>query len=142
MNLFTTIVLYSILLTGLIIWAPWGDHGENFNFYHIYYLIAAVLIWLFSYRFFGGRFVRPKWKQPGKLIAYLLITFVLLLTIGHFASIFIIGHQALGGIGHYYICKQHDIDFWTCQPEEKYLEVTERWAAGNFKDNTKTKTDA
>lgn len=134
MNVITTIALYSILLTGLIIWAPWGENGENLKLYHLFYLIAAVIIWLFSYHFFGGRFVRPKWKQPGKLIAYLIISFVLLLLIGHFALIFIVGHQLLGGIGHYYICKNHDIDFWTCKPEEKYLEVTERWSTGNFRN--------
>ena len=102
----------------------------------IYYLALAAVIWGLSYRFFGGRFVRPKWKQAGKFIAYILISSVLLLWVGHYALIFIIGHQALGGIGHYMICKTYNIDFWTCQPEEKYLEVTEKWAKGNF-----TKTD-
>ena len=137
MNIIATIILYGIILTGLIIWKPWGDDGENLKFHHIYYLTAAVVTWLFSYRYFGGRFVRPKWKQTGKLIAYLLITFVLLLLVDHYAIIFIIGHQALGGIAHYLICKKHNINFWTCKPEEKYLEVTERWASGNFKNGFK-----
>jgi hypothetical protein len=139
MNVIITIAFYCLLVTGLIIWAPWGDNGENFEFYHIYYLMAAVFIWLFSYHFFDGRFVRPKSKQIGKLVAYLVITFVLSQLVGHFAIIFIVGHQALGGIGHYYICKKHNIDFWTCQPEEKYIEVTERWAKGNLKGNIEKK---
>ena len=29
--------------------------------------------------------------------------------------------------------KKHDIDFWTCEPESKYLELAERWGKGEFK---------
>ncbi|MCI5056214.1 MAG: hypothetical protein MRY83_08900 [Flavobacteriales bacterium] len=132
-NIITTILFYGALLTGLILWAPWGDNGENIRPYHFYYLLLACIIWGFSYKYFGGRFVRPKWKIPGKLIGYLIISFILLILIDHYALLFIIGHQALGGIGHYVICKKHDINFWTCEPEAKYLELTEKWAKGNFK---------
>lgn len=134
MKVFIAIILFGLSFTVLVIWSPWGYNAVHFKIYHTYYLIAAVLIWAFSYRYFGGRFVRPKWKLAGKFIAYLMISFVLLLKVGHYALIFIIGHQALGGVGHYYICKKYNIDFWTCQPEEKYLEVTQKWASGNFKE--------
>jgi hypothetical protein len=103
----------------------------NLNF-HFYYMLLAAIVWIFSFRFFGGRFVRPKWKQTGKFIAYMITSFVLVILVKHYALIFIIGHQALGGIAHYKICKKYNIDFWTCKPEEKYLEVTERWAKGDF----------
>jgi hypothetical protein len=132
MKLPGTLIIYGIISTSLIIWSLWGKNGEKIEIFHFYYLLSAAVIWAFSFRFFGGRFVRPKWKQPGKFIAYMTISFVLLTLVGHYALIFIIGHQALGGIGHYMICKKHNINFWTCQPEEKYLEVTEKWAKGDF----------
>ena len=94
---------------------------------HFYYLLLAAIIWLISFRLFGGKFIRPKWKQPGKFIVYMTMSFVLLTLAGSYALIFIIGHQATGGIYHYMICKKHNIDFRTCQPEEKYLEVMEKW---------------
>lgn len=132
MKLPITLIFYGALLTALIIWSPWGKKGENLETFHFYYLLLAAIIWISSFRFFGGRFVRPKWKQPGKFIAYITISFVLLTMVGHYALIFIFGHQAMGGFGHYMICRKHNIDFWTCKPEDKYLEVTEKWAKGNF----------
>ncbi len=132
MKFSTTLIIYGVVLTALIIWSPRGQNGENAETFHFYYLILAAIIWFFSFRFFGGRFVRPKWKQPGKFIAYITISFVLLTLVGNYALIFIIGHQALGGIGHFMICRKHGINFWTCEPEEKYLEVTEKWAKGDF----------
>lgn len=132
MKLVPTLLIYGVLLSGLVLWSPWGRNGENIETFHFYYLLLAAIIWGVSFRFFGGRFVRPKWKQAGKFIAYMTISFVVLTWIGHFALIFIIGHQALGGIGHYMICRKHEIDFWTCEPEERYLEVTEKWAKGEI----------
>jgi len=132
MKYLPSILFFGVAIVALILWSPWGKNGEKIETYHLYYLLLAAGIWLFSYRFFGGRFIRPKWKQTGKFIAYITISFVLLILIGHYALLFIIGHQALGGIGHYLICKKYNIDFWTCQPEEKYLEVTEKWATGHF----------
>ncbi len=127
-----TLIIYGVIVLALVMWSPWGGNGENIEPFHFYYLLLAVIIWGFSFRFFGGRFVRPKWKQFGKFVAYMTISFVLLTLVGHLALIFIIGHQALGGIGHYVICKKHNIDFWTCEPEEKYVEVTEKWARGEI----------
>jgi uncharacterized membrane protein len=132
MKVSTTLIMYGLLLSALIIWAPWGKNGENIETFHFNYLLLAAVIWLFSFRYFGGRFVRPKWKQAGKFIAYITISFVLLVSVGHYALIFIIAHQALGAVGHYMICRKHDIDFWTCQPENKYLELTDKWAKGDF----------
>ena len=131
-NIITTIILYGGLLTGLIIWSPWGENFEKVRLYHFYYLLFASIIWLLGFKFFGGRFIRPKWKIPGKFIGYLTISFVLLTLFDHYALIYIIGHQASGVIGHYFICKKHDIDFWTCEPESKYLEVTEKWTKGKL----------
>lgn len=77
--------------------------------------------------------------MPGKFIGYLVMSFIALVLFDHYALIFIIGHQAIGGISHYFICKRHGIDFWTCEPESKYLEVTEKWAKGNFGKSKETK---
>jgi hypothetical protein len=63
---------------------------------------------------------------------------MLLLWVGPYALIFIIGHQLLGGIGHFWICRKHGINWLTCEPEEKYLELTEKWARGDF-SKTKNK---
>lgn len=127
-----TIVLYGTGLIGLLIWAPWGANFEHVADEHLYYLLLALVVWLLGFRYFGGRFIRPKWKIPGKFIGYMTISFILLIYLGHYALFFILGHQGLGGVGHYFICKHHNIDFWTCEPEAKYLEVTERWARGEF----------
>jgi hypothetical protein len=105
-----------LVLTALILWSPWGKNGENIETFHFYYLLLAALIWVVSFRFFGGRFVRPKWKQAGKLIAYMTISFVFLTWVGHYAVIIIVGHQALGGLGHYLICKKHGITFGPANP--------------------------
>lgn len=126
-------LLYGGLLIGLIIWSPWGENFENVKQYYFYYLILACILWLLVYRFFGGRFIRPKWKIPGKFISYLIFSFVLLCLIDHYALIFMIGHLSIGVIWHYKACKKHDIDFWTCEPESKYLELAEKWGKGEFK---------
>jgi hypothetical protein len=133
MKLATIIIVFVVLFTALIIWLHLSKNAEYIETYHLYYLVLAAIIWIICFRFFGGRFVRPKWKQTGKFISYITISFVLLTLFGLYALIFIVGHQAVGGIGHYVICKKHDIDFWTCKPEEKYLSVTEKWAKGDFK---------
>jgi hypothetical protein len=100
--------------------------------YQYIYFLSAIVIWFLGYHFFGGRFIRPEWKKGGKLIAYLGISGILIIWVGHYALIFIIGHQLLGGIGHLVICKKNGIDWKTCQPEEKYLELTNKWAKGKF----------
>lgn len=89
---------------------------------------GAAVIWLIGVQWFGGRFVRPKWKLPGKLIVYLTASYLLWAWIGPWSLIFIVGHQALGWIGHIVICRQNGIDWRTSEPKEKYLEATERWA--------------
>jgi hypothetical protein len=63
---------------------------------------------------------------------YMTVSYILLIWVRHYALIFIIGHQALGGLGHYMICRKYGIDFWTCRHEEKYQALTEKWARGDF----------
>jgi hypothetical protein len=57
---------------------------------------------------------------------------VLLAIFGHYAIQFIFGHQLLGGVGHFIICKKHGIDLRTSQPEERYIDLREKLAKGDF----------
>lgn len=127
-----SIVLYSLLFFGFVTWLVFMQSDLIIEKYHFFYFLLSVGVWFLSYRYFGGRFIRPQWKKVGKLFAYLIIASILILSIGHYSLIFIIGHQLLGGVGHFMICKKHGIDWKTCQPEEKYIELTEKWAKGDF----------
>ena len=127
-----TLVFYSIVIAAAIVWLILNDSELIIENYQYFYFTFAVILWFLSYHFFGGRFIRPKWKKAGKLIAYLIISGVMLVVIGHYALIFIVGHQMLGGVGHFIICKKNGIDWRTCQPEERYIALTEKWAKGNF----------
>jgi hypothetical protein len=95
--------------------------------YQFFYLLLAIVIWIAGY-FHTGRLVRPKWKIPGKFIFYITLSVILILWIEHYSLIFIIGHQSIGLIYHTKICYEHKINWWTCEPEEKYLEIQEKWA--------------
>ncbi|MBX2974551.1 MAG: hypothetical protein KF721_00365 [Ignavibacteriaceae bacterium] len=127
-----SIVLYSLLFFGFVTWLVFMQSNLIIEKYHFFYFILSVGVWFLSYHYFGGRFIRPQWKKVGKLFAYLIISSILILSIAHYSLIFIIGHQLLGGVGHFMICKKHGIDWKTCQPEEKYIELTEKWAKGDF----------
>jgi hypothetical protein len=109
----STFILYAFVVIATVLFFLISKTELNIEAYHFYFLILAVMIWLLSYHFFGGRFIRPHWKKAGKFFAYIFILFVLLAIVGHFALIFIIGHQLLGGVGHFMICKKHDIDWRT-----------------------------
>jgi len=71
--------IYATLLTIIVIWSPWGKQGANIKTTHLYFLLLATIIWILGYSLLGGRFIRPKWKQFGKLIAYLIISLLLLI---------------------------------------------------------------
>lgn len=101
----------------------------------ITYLTVALTIWLLGY-FHNGKFVRPKWKIPGKLLFYLGITFLLVNWVGHWALFFIIGHPLIGLIFHINVCRKNNINWKTCQPREKYLNLQEKWAKGDFSNRS------
>lgn len=101
--------------------------------YQYTYIALAVLLWTAGY-FHTGRFVRPRWKIPGKLLFYIAGSVAFVLWFGHFGSIFILGHPLLGLFFHIKICKKHGIDWRTCTPREKYMALQEKWAKGGFSD--------
>lgn len=108
------------------------------SYIELVYLFIAILIWFAGY-LHNGRFVRPKWKIPGKFIFYIGVSFVLVHWLGHWGVIFIIGHPLLGLVFHLKICKENDIDWLTCEPSEKYLGLQKKWAKGDFSKSTKKK---
>lgn len=101
------------------------------NKLYLIYLTIAIVIWLAGY-FHTGRFVRPKWKIPGKFIFYIGVSYALVHFLDYWALLFIILHPLLGFVFHYKVCKSHDIDWLTCEPRDKYLELQEKWAKGDF----------
>lgn len=107
------------------------------NDIEIIYPIIATVIWIAGY-FHTGRFVRPKWKIPGKFVFYVGLSYALTHWFGHWSLLFIFGHPILGLVFHLKICKENNIHWITCEPREKYLELQEKWAKGDF---SKTKKD-
>ena len=95
------------------------------------YLVIATVVWTVGY-LHTGRFVRPKWKIPGKFIFYMSMSFVLAYWLAHWALIFILGQPLIGLIFHIMVCKSHRINWLSCQPRAQYLELQERWAKGDF----------
>lgn len=101
------------------------------NSIEVIYSVVAVIIWVAGY-FHTARFVRPKWKIPGKFIFYVGISFALTHWVGHWSLIFILGQPLIGMIFHIKVCKENDIDWKTCEPRRKYLKLQEKWAKGDF----------
>ncbi len=101
------------------------------TFLEIIYVIIAALIWGLGF-LHTGRFVRPKWKIPGKFIFYIGISWLLVHWLGHWGLVFIISHPLIGFIFHLRICRKHSIHWLTCEPQSKYLALQEKWARGEF----------
>lgn len=61
---------------------------------------------------------------------FLLVTVGLSFWFGYWALIFVIGHPALGVGGHIGWCRKHGINWLTCEPRDRYLELRP-WAQGD-----------
>lgn len=94
-------------------------------------LPAAALIWITGY-FHTGKYVRPRWKIPGKFVFYMTVSVLLIFYTGYFSLIFIIGHPLIGLIFHIRACRKHKINWVNCQPVDRYIELQEKWAGGDF----------
>lgn len=110
------------------------------NRLEIIYTALAIAIWVAGY-FHNGRFVRPKWKIPGKLVFFVGVSYILAHWQEHWALVFIFGHPLLGLFFHIKICREHGINVFTCEPREKYLGLQEKWASGNFKKEHQDKKE-
>lgn len=109
---------------------------------YLYLVLAAVIITIGYYRF-GGLYVLPKWKRNGKLIAYMLFSYLALVWFGHWALVYIVGNQGIGYVFHVLICRKYDIDWrtyepdidWrTYEPKERYIALMEKWGRGDFSE--------
>ncbi len=91
----------------------------------------AVFLWVLGY-VHTGRFVRPRWKIPGKFLFYTGVSALLTYWWDYYALFFIVGHPALGIFFHSLACRKHGINWLTCEPRAKYIALQEKWAKGDF----------
>lgn len=89
-------------------------------------LAIAALAQLQIYLLFG-RFVVPRRKAVGKLAFYFLISGILANALGWWGLIWIIGYPVLSSAAHVFWCRNHGIDWLTCQPREEYVRL-QPWA--------------
>ena len=92
-------------------------------------LALAVAIWFLGFGLFG-RFIAPRWKVFGKLAFYMLVAVLLSWFFGHWSLVWIVGHPLLGVGGHIWWCRRNGINWVTCQPRGKYLQLRP-WAASD-----------
>lgn len=98
----------------------------------VFYLLLSILIWILGY-FHNGKFVRPKWKIPGKFLFYVGVSVLCVYWFGHWGILFILGHPLIGLLFHLKVCRENEINWLTCEPKDKYLELQEKWAKGDFR---------
>lgn len=101
------------------------------------HMVLATTLWLCGFALFG-RFIAPRWKIFGKLFFYLLVSYLLSIWLGNWALIWIVGHPLLGVAGHIWWCRQNSINWLTCQPRERYLELRPWASSDGFKEKTTT----
>lgn len=94
-------------------------------------LLIALGIWGVGYAWMG-RFVRPRWKIPGKLLFVMALTGLFSWLWGHWSVLIVLIHQGIGIFFHFQVCRKHSINPWTCQPRTEYLALQEKWAKGDF----------
>jgi len=92
-------------------------------------LSLTALLWSLG-ALHTGRFIRPRWKLPGKAVFYLTVSALLSYYAGHISLIFVIGHPTVGLLFHIRACRQNDIDWFTCEPSDRYQALHDAWAAG------------
>ncbi len=95
----------------------------------VFDLSVGLVLQVFLFAVFG-RFIAPRWKVAGKAIFFFGIAAALSWWVGHWSLLFIIGHPLLGVWGHIWWCRKHGINWLTCQPRDRYLELRP-WAAGD-----------
>lgn len=99
--------------------------------FHCVALLLALVVWMGMF-LHTGKFVKPQWKIVGKAFFYLAVSNLLIAWVGYYSLIFIIGHPLIGLVFHIKVCRQYDIDWVRCVPREKYIELQEKWARGEF----------
>ncbi len=87
----------------------------------------ALVLWCAGFVLFG-RFIVPRWKVAGKLLFYLALAVLLSYQFDHWSLLWIIGHPLLGIGGHIWWCQRHGINWLSCRPRAKYLQLRP-WAS-------------
>ena len=90
-------------------------------------LSLAIIMWFCGYILFG-RFIVPLWIIAGKFLFYAIPAFILTYILEHWSLIWIVGHPLSGILAHYLWCRKHHINWFTCEPREKYLQLRP-WAS-------------
>jgi len=93
----------------------------------ILFALAAALQ-AFLYLLFG-KYVEPRWKVLPLIACYFLITWILAARFEWWSLVWIIGHPALGLFAHASWCANHEIDWRTCEPLDRYLALLP-WGIG------------
>lgn len=82
----------------------------------------ALLLQGYIYHLFG-RYAGTGWRFYPRILFYLLISWIMAGSLGWWSLIWIVGHPALEIIAHVSWCRNHGIDWKTCEPREKYLRL-------------------
>lgn len=122
-----SIVIYSIVVSTAI--ALLWDNVETFwpDAWLLTNMAIAAAIFVIGFLFFGGRFVKPRWKAYGKGVGYLALSYFLLLWLGNWAWPWLIVHQGIGWVLHLVICRRHGIKWLSVEPRDKYVALMEKW---------------
>ncbi|MQA89693.1 MAG: hypothetical protein GEU90_05595 [Gemmatimonas sp.] len=94
-------------------------------------LLIAALGQLLLFLLFG-RYVAARWKAVGTIGFYFLITWILADSLGWWSLIWIVGHPVLSALAHVIWCRNHGIDWLTCEPRDEYLRLHPWTAADGF----------
>lgn len=104
---------------------------------HIVRMIVAVVLWVGGFLLFG-RFISPRWKVAGKLAFYLVVSWVLSMTAGNWSLIWIVGHPLVGVAAHAWWCRRNGINWVTCEPRDRYLQLRPWAQADGFSPKNET----
>jgi hypothetical protein len=96
--------------------------------YQYTYIVLAIVVFIFGY-FHTGRHLRPRWKIAGRMLMYLGGATVTVVWLHHFSLMFIIGYPVVGLILHTQLCEKNGIDWWTCEPVEKFAALRNSWGS-------------
>lgn len=130
-TIFYTLAIYGTVGAAFLLWSPFPAEAYQIAPAIYLYLLLALVLWTIGL-WFGGRFVKPRWNLIGKLIRYILVSYLLLVWLGHWALIYIVIDPLIGLVFHIYICKKYDINWRTIEPRERYLALMEKWGRGDF----------
>lgn len=127
-----SIAIYGAIVLAYLYWSPLSLESYRPDIVKLGYLAIGLALWAVAFLRFGGRYVKPRWKLVGKLIRYIIVSYILLTWFGHWAVLYILIDPLIGLTFHIYICRQHDINWRTVEPRERYIALMEKFGKGDF----------